>query len=223
MIRAVLFDAAGTLIHLREPVGETYARFAGAHGMALPAAALQSAFPRALRAMPPMVFPGLDPGQTRERERAWWRAVVRAVFEAAGAGALGADFDRCFARLFAHFAGPGAWRSAAGAVELLAALRARGLRTGVVSNFDHRLPALLEALALAPQLEVIVLPGEAGAAKPDRRIFAYALTRLGIDAGEAVYVGDDAQDDVLGSEGAGLRAIDVTALPGLHSVESLVT
>jgi putative hydrolase of the HAD superfamily len=190
--------------------------------MTLSAAALQSAFPGALRAMPPMVFPGLDPHRVRDGEREWWRALVRSVFAAAGAGVPGADFDRCFDRLFTHFAGSAAWRCAPGAAELLAALRARGLRTGVLSNFDHRLPALLEALALAPLFEVVVLPSDAGAAKPDPRIFACALARLGVRAAEAVYVGDEAEDDVVASQRAGMHAIDVSTLPDLHSVESLV-
>ena len=222
MIRAVLFDAVGTLIHLREPVGETYARVARAHGVEVPAAALQAAFPRLLRGMPPMVFPGLAAAALREAERGWWRTLVWAVFDAAGVAAQFADFEPCFDRLFAHFAGAGAWRGAAGAAPALRALRARGLRTGMVSNFDHRLPALLDALGFAPLLEVVVLPADAGAAKPDARIFALALARLDVRADEAVYVGDDAHDDIAGARRAGLRAIDVATVGDLEHIPSLL-
>ena len=222
MIRAVLFDAVGTVIQLREPVGETYARFARAHGVAAPPAALQAAFPRALRAMPPMVFPGLTAAEVREAERRWWRRVVWSVFNAAGAIARFADFEPCFGEIFAHFAGVGAWRCADGAGELLRTLRARGLRTGIVSNFDHRLPALLGALGLAPLLDAVVLPGDAGAAKPDPGIFALALERLAMRAAEAVYVGDDADDDIAGARRAGLRAIDVNAVGGLERIAGLL-
>jgi putative hydrolase of the HAD superfamily len=96
------------------------------------------------------------------------------------------------------------------------------LRTGIVSNFDHRLPAVLEALALAPLFDLVVLPGDVGAAKPDARIFVHALQRLGLRPEEAVYVGDDADDDIAAAERAGLRAIDAAALPDLRSLESLL-
>jgi putative hydrolase of the HAD superfamily len=222
MIQAVLFDAVGTLIHLREPVGETYARVARQHGVAVQAAGLQAAFPRVLRAMPPMVCSGPDRRQVIACERAWWRSVVRSVFEAAGAASQGDDFDRVFDRLFALYATAAAWRSADGAAPALAAVRARGLHTGMVSNFDHRLPPLLAALGLAPLLDVVVLPADAGAAKPDPRIFACALRRLGAAAAASVYVGDDAHDDIAGARNAGLHAIDVTSLPDLRALGAAI-
>jgi putative hydrolase of the HAD superfamily len=222
MIRAVLFDAVGTLIHLREPVGEIYARFAREQGIQLRPDVAQAAFARVIRTMPPMAFPGCDAHTLRDRERDWWRTVVRSVFEAAGVTAPAAAFAACFDRLFSHFAGAGAWRAGDGAAEMLERLRGRGLRTGIVSNFDHRLPAVLEALALAPLFDLVVLPGDVGAAKPDARIFVHALQRLGLRPEEAVYVGDDADDDIAAAERAGLRAIDAAALPDLRSLESLL-
>ena len=88
----------------------------------------------------------------------------------------------------------------------------------MVSNFDRRLPAILEGLGIAAQLDAIVLPSDARAAKPDRRIFALALERLGVAASEALFVGDDAQDDLEGAHAAGLRAVDVTTLATLSDL-----
>ena len=221
MIRAVLFDAVGTLIHLREPVGETYARFARAAGVAVASEPLQAAFARALRSMPPMVFPRRSAAQVVEAERAWWRDVVRSAFDALGVPPF-TDFERLFGRLFEHFAGAAAWRCAEGAAEALTALRANGLGTGMVSNFDHRLPPLLAELGLAPLLDTVVLPADAGAAKPDPRIFALALSRLGVRSDQAVYVGDDAEDDIAGAWRAGLRVLDVGQLPDLRALETWV-
>jgi putative hydrolase of the HAD superfamily len=132
------------------------------------------------------------------------------------------DFEHCFDRLFDHFAGAGAWRCAPGAAAALGALRERGLRTGMVSNFDHRLRPLLSELGLAPLLEVVVLPADAGVAKPDAGIFAVALTRLGVRAEQAVYIGDDAEDDLDGAQSAGLRAIDVRTLRDLRDLASQI-
>ena len=57
-IRAVLFDAAGTLIELAESVGETYARIAERFGVALPASRLDDAFYRVWASAPPMMSNG---------------------------------------------------------------------------------------------------------------------------------------------------------------------
>lgn len=214
-LRAVLFDAAGTLIHLREPVGTTYARFFRAHGVTLPEGHVEDAFRRTMRSLPPMVFPDAPAAEIPDRERHWWREVVRRTLRAADGTARLRDFDACFDALFSHYAGPEAWAPAPGAGDRLLALRGRGLRLALLSNFDHRLPDLLERLGLREPFERVFLPGEARAAKPDPAFFAFALRALGVAPAEAAYVGDDPADDHEGARRAGLRAVDVRALATL--------
>lgn len=48
-IRAIVFDAGGTLLYPAEPVGETYARFARAHGVKIQAEAATTAFRQVLK------------------------------------------------------------------------------------------------------------------------------------------------------------------------------
>lgn len=221
-IDAVLFDAAGTLLLPAEPIGVTYARFAARFGVTLPGARLDDAFRRVFAAAPPNVHPGVAPGEAPDRERAWWRARVRETFRAADGMTRFEDFEGFFAALFAHYADAAAWRLAPGAHEGLAALAARGLRLAVLSNFDHRLPGIFEGLGVADHFAAIVLPGEAGAAKPDPAIFAFALARLGVDTVRALYVGDHAEEDLQGARAAGLRALDVTSLPDLRALPKAI-
>ena len=214
-IQAVLFDAVGTLILLREPVGATYARVARDHGVRLPAARLGDAFARVLASAPPNVHTGAE---AAERERGWWRARVRETFRAADGRARFDDFEACFAALWRHYAGAEAWRLAPGAREGLDALAARGLSLGVLSNFDQRLHGILHELGLDACFDSVVLPADAGAAKPDRAIFAAALDALGVPAARALYVGDRADEDVAGATAAGLFALDVASLPDLGAL-----
>lgn len=218
MIRAVLFDAVGTLIELREPVGETYARIAREHGVEISAWRLEDAFRRVLAQAPPMVYPEAAAADVPGREREWWGDIVRSTFLAADSAQRLRDFEACFRDLWRHFSTAPAWRARAGAGALLGALQRRGLRTAVVSNFDARLPALLEGLGLAPALDAVVLPCEARALKPDAAIFAFALERLGVAAREALFVGDDARRDLQGARSAGLRALDVGGLATLDAL-----
>lgn len=226
-LRAVLFDAAGTLIELAEPVGDAYARLAVPYGAALPPSRIQEAFVRVFRAAPPMAFPdATGPEAVAARERNWWRSVVRGTFRAADSTVRfrapghpeGDGFDAFFDGLWRHYAEPAAWRARPGARAALDRLAAAGLALGVVSNFDGRLPGLLEALELAAPLAVVVRPADAGAAKPDPRIFRFALERLGVAARETCFVGDDPVEDLAAARAAGLQAIDVAEVASLSAL-----
>ncbi len=204
MIRAVTFDAAGTLIALAEAVGTTYTRVARAYGVALDAATTEARFRTAFAAAPPLAFGRVSSADRGARERAWWRVVVQDVFgSAADHPAFAASFDA----LFAHYADPSAWRTFPDVPETLRRLRARGVRLGVVSNFDGRLPGLLAGLGLAPCFDATIVSTAVGVAKPASGIFAAATAALGAHPSETAHVGDDLHADIEGARGAGCRAI----------------
>jgi len=215
MASAVLFDAAGTLIELIRPVGDSYSAIARAHGVELPAWRLRDAFARVHARMPAMCFPELDAEEVPGRERRWWHDLVRQTFLAADSTARFPDFEACFAELWCYFAAASSWRLRTGACEALRAIADSGARSGVVSNFDHRLPDLLEALEITAFIDCLILPGTHGVAKPDPRIFEPALAALECPASEAVYVGDEPEVDGLAARAAGLRFIDASQLGSL--------
>lgn len=209
LLRGVVLDAVGTLIRLREPVGATYARIAAEHGVAIPAWRLDDAFARVLRGSTAM------PAASAGAERAWWRDVVRATFRAADQMQRFADFERCFAAIFDHYARADAWLAAPGATAALALLRSEGRALCVASNFDRRLPAILAGLDLATRVDLVWLPCDAGTAKPDPAFFRGACERLGLAPAACVSVGDDPEHDLDAARAAGLAAIDVRALASL--------
>ncbi len=220
---AVLFDAAGTLIELREPVGETYARVAREHGSTLPPKELEVAFRAAFNTAPAMVFPGASIEETSQLEKAWWWRVVSNTFRAADPAAKFPDFDEFFESLFDVMGRPQTWREVPGARSLLLRLRSLRWATAIVSNFDRRLPNILQGLGLAELFEAVVLGSDVGAAKPEAAIFHRALERLQVPASRAVVVGDDEELDIGGARAAGLRAVDVKSLAKLDGLlEQLV-
>jgi putative hydrolase of the HAD superfamily len=207
MLRVVFFDAAGTLIVPREPVGESYARMARQYGVHTSGAAVNAAFRRVFHETPALAFgPGLPAEELRRRERQWWRKLVVATF--AGLGTF-TDFDAYFAALFDFFADPGNWTACSEAAPTLELLRRDGVALGVISNFDHRLYRILDGLGLRRHFESITLSSETGWAKPHPQLFEAALHTHGVTAAEALHVGDSDHHDIGGAQSLGIATVHV--------------
>lgn len=222
-IRAVCFDATGTLIEPAEPVGATYSRAAREAGVRLPAWRLDDAFRRVLRHGPSLGEAAAAGGTQAEREAAeveWWRERVRQTFQAADSTIRFADPEAFFAGLFAHYRRAAAWRLRPSAREVLLRLRQEGYGLALASNFDHRLPEILEHLDLAPFFSFVTIPSRSGWSKPDPRIFAAVATALGCTPRELAYVGDDAPEVLDAIAAQGLRVIEVASCPDLAALPS---
>jgi putative hydrolase of the HAD superfamily len=201
--RALLLDAMGTLIQLRRPLGHTYAEAAAAHGITVDPEAVGRAFAAIYPSAPPLAFPGLAGEALREAEIGWWGERIEAVLQRCAGVPAPADLPR---QLFETFADPALWRVYDDVPPNLERWRAAGLRLAVVSNFDSRLPGLLDALGLADGLETVVVSSQAGAAKPSPLPFQQALTALGLSPSQAWHVGDS-PEDAAGARAAGLRCL----------------
>jgi putative hydrolase of the HAD superfamily len=205
MLKAVFFDAAGTLFEAREPVGHTYARVARQHGVIADDAVVSAGFRRAFASTPGLAFgPGRSAEEIRRLEREWWYRLVRRSFE--GLGEFD-SFDAFFGELFAYFGNPASWAPLPQAHAVLQRLKDTNLKLGIISNFDHRLYRILDGLDLGPFFDTVTISSEAGYAKPARQIFAIALSALGVTGAEAVHIGDSEHMDIGGAQAAGLGAI----------------
>ena len=210
--KAVLFDATGTLIELRNPVAESYARFARAHGVNLPSEQLDEAWRQVVSGRELRCFPEAALEDVPGLERAWWYEVVRATFRACDPSSRFPDFDAFFNELFEFYATAEAWCSRPAVDATLARLIQAGLQLGIVSDFDYRLTDILKDIEIKQFFDVIVLAGSCGATKPAERLFKTALATMELSARDAVYVGDDPERDLAGARAAGLAALDVRSL-----------
>jgi putative hydrolase of the HAD superfamily len=91
----------------------------------------------------------------------------------------------------------------------LAALRERGLRLVVCSNWDWDLVEAVAEAGLTGAFDALVSSAWVGARKPHSRIYARALDEAGVAPGAAVFVGDTWGPDVAGPRAAGIRAVYV--------------
>jgi putative hydrolase of the HAD superfamily len=194
MLKAVLFDAGNTLLFLDYP---RLARAVGeATGVALTGEGLAAQAGAAAEA--------LEQGETTDRERA--SRYLETLFLLAGVPPeqLGVVRDT----LMELHRERHLWAGLSpGTIEALDRLKAEGYRLAVISNSDGRAEEGLAAAGIRDRFELVIDSHLVGFEKPDPRIFAAALTRMGLAPAEAVYVGDIYEVDAIGARRAGLDVI----------------
>ncbi len=205
VIELVYFDVGGTLIDPSPSVGAVYACAGRPHGLAAPPEELQAAFRKLWSAR---TAPGADSiftmGHDRETTHAWWRALVFDLLDAVG---FSGDREACYQSFFTAFERPESWRVYDDVIPTLEALRRRGIGRGIISNWDYRLPPLLERLDLARWFDPILVSAFEGLAKPDVEIYRRGAERAKLVPERILVVGDRADLDVYPARAAGLRAL----------------
>jgi putative hydrolase of the HAD superfamily len=203
-IKAVFFDAAGTLMRTRARVGETYARIAAKHDKTVSPADLADRFRLCFAAAPRLAFPGAAEETICALERDWWKDLVSEIFRP---WAPFEKFEEYFTELFTYFASHEAWVLYPEAMDTLLELKRRGLILDVISNFDSRLVGILAGLGVGRLFEHVFLSSRVGYAKPDAQIFRAALRQHDLEPADALHVGDSEFCDLQGAAQAGLRAV----------------
>lgn len=199
-IRAVFLDAVGTLIHPEPPAPAVYAAVARRFGSRLSLPEIATRFATAFGRQEER---DRAAGQrtSEEREVARWRTIVAEVLDDVS------DPESCFQELYAHFAGPAAWRCEPGTPEVLAALAGRGWELGIASNFDHRLRGVAAGLPELRPVRHLLISSEVGWRKPAPAFFAAVCAASGCPPAEVLFVGDDFANDYEGARAAGLVAL----------------
>jgi putative hydrolase of the HAD superfamily len=204
-MKVIFFDAVGTLIETRASVGEIYSRVAREFGFEAEPRILQQNFAHSFRLQPPLAFPaGTPEAALAALEKGWWRNLVDAVFTDLGSFPL---FDQFFDEIFERFRGRDFWRVYDDVAPALEELKRRGLKLGVISNFDSRLYDVLRACSLDHFFDSVHVSTRVGAAKPDPAIFQSALSYHAVEQRRAWHIGDSFREDVEGAMAAGVNAV----------------
>lgn len=199
--RAVLFDFYGTLARAVS-WGETHEQVFARHGLPFDAANWGHNF---------VGEAGdgdehLEHSVSREAYLAWERERLRRRAQACGVG--DDDLEALVADL--HSASKAYTLKAYDEVpDVLGNLRARGVTVAICSNWDWDLDRAVAQSGLDHLVDVAVTSAQAGARKPHPRIFRHTLERCGVEAREALFVGDTFSADVEGPLAAGMRVVHV--------------
>jgi putative hydrolase of the HAD superfamily len=202
-VRAVTFDAAGTIIRLTTSLGERYAHWAGADNVEVNPEEIEMAFPRAHSVMFARRLAGGTARWDTSSDEDWWREVVSLSFILTGSSVPETPFQE----LFQSFAGKKAWGLYQDVPEALERLSSLGLPMGVISNFDERLLVILDELDISRYFDAVIISSKAGISKPDPGIFRLSAQKMGLDATEILHVGDSYSEDYLGAKQAGMKTL----------------
>jgi REG-2-like HAD superfamily hydrolase len=212
---AVSLDAMGTLIGLRVDAQSTYHRILAALGHdAKKIAPLRSdpgRFRRYWRDAESRL-PARFLAEHRDRFHhypevpyAFWGLIFEIMFHD-----LELDPEQMPTALetaYRRFTQPDLWRVEPTFSELAAFCGDRGIPLFVTSNWDLRLPSILENLGVARHFAGIITSAQAGYEKPSEKIFARLIAAADCAPAEIIHVGDSLSADVQGARQSGLKPV----------------
>ena len=203
--RAICFDMGYTLMRHTPTGPELYRQVLAENGHFYEAAALEAAHVPARQLYADATRAGRDFESSMEMAQEFWleytllilnnlsldAAALNQVAEAVNRRAWSAD----------------CWEPFADSLGALQSLRELGVRMAVISNFVDTLPSLCTRAGFDGLFDLVLASVDAGAMKPDHRIFEMALRRMGVAAGEAWHVGDNYWADVMGARAVGITPV----------------
>jgi putative hydrolase of the HAD superfamily len=199
-VRAVVFDAVGTVIFPDPPATVVYAEVAKRLDSRVAPDEIPARFRRAFARQEEIdCLAGLRTSEEREVQR--WRQIVSQVLDDV------ADTEACFRELFDHFSDPRAWRCDAEIGVVLAELASRGYALGLASNYDRRLRRVVSGLPMLTRLERLIISSEVGWRKPAPEFFTAVTETFGSPQSRILYVGDDLANDYEGALSAGMHGV----------------
>jgi putative hydrolase of the HAD superfamily len=147
------------------------------------------------------------PESSDEEKRLFWIQFTNRLFEQFQVRGTSASQSELHAAAMRDIFGSACFELYVDVQPVLQALKRRGLRLAVVSNWHRGLGSFCHEMNLTNLLDAVISSSDIGIEKPDPRIFHEAVRRLGAKPDHIVHVGDEPDEDFSGAVAAGLRAI----------------
>lgn len=202
-IDAIMFDAGGTLIDVRPPKEEIFARVLSEHGITTKPEKIASSMAKADRRLD-AEFAELD-GKDEAR---FWQEYDDFVLSDLGVNAhvkeISKDLSESLEEIMQKVE---SWTEYPDVRPALERLRRRDFKLGVVSNATDLLDRVLHNLDLSKYFDFVIISDEVGIRKPSPGIFMMAAEEAGASPSRSLYLGDKPMVDIRGAIQAGMNAI----------------
>lgn len=203
-IEAITFDFTGTLAHC-PGLALAYREVLGRHGVEASEKDLAERIPVLWRELGCLGELHRDRFSVHGGSRGFWHRFLARLSLELGASHEPSRFAS--AELFARLGRAEAWALYPDVLPVLRSARRRGLRLGIVSNWDHRLPGLLDGLGVGALVDAVVYSEDLGLEKPHPDLFSRCLGQLGVLPDRALHVGNHPVLDVEGATAVGMAAL----------------
>ncbi len=206
MIRAVVFDAVGTVMNPSPPVADVYKAALAQHcqihqsGKEIGNVVRQALNQRSEE-------PSLQTDEGAEREF-WWQLIQGLCGEHP-------QFEACFDDLHAQFGEPSNWACFDDVADCIQSLRAHGQTIAIASNFDSRLHSVLNGLIPLADVDQRFVSSQIGFRKPAKEFFEAVCNQLSVQPDQVLFVGDDLRNDVIGASRAGCHSAWICRQPNV--------
>jgi putative hydrolase of the HAD superfamily len=231
-VKIVFFDAGETVLHPHPSFSELFASVCRDRGHQVSPAHVDAVQARLAPHLMDLAGDEDDSESTSyagssldeaSARRFWMYLYRRFVTE------LGLDDPGLPDALFSTFTDLSSYKLFDDVLPALHALHDDGLRLGLISNFERWLEELLVELDVGHLFDVVTISGLAGIEKPDTRIYELALQEAGVEAHEAVHVGDSPALDAEPAAAVGMNVVLLdragrypeSAWPRIESLEEL--
>ena len=198
-IRCVAFDAVGTVIYPEPSVASAYASIAKRHGSRLTESDVEERLPLAVSVFDDHSSVN-DFRTSEDEEHELWKQVVARVFADVD------PIDDCFNELYDWFGRVESWRIFPNTGPTFAAIRQRGIKLVLASNFDQRLHAVCDGFRELSDVQIRVVSSEVGFRKPSLQYYRELAKACECAPDKILMVGDTPRNDVDGAIAAGLSA-----------------
>ncbi|KAG8286135.1 rhythmically expressed gene 2 protein-like [Homalodisca vitripennis] len=207
-VKLITFDITGTLLALRESVGFQYAKVGSRHGIYAPPDELSKHFYRVFKKLL-VQHPNFGANDIGWQE--WWRQLVFHTFRDSLPShnlEKSSAINRVSADLIEVYKTKECWKMTEGSQTLLEKLRSKGLRLGVISNYDPRLEDILNNLNIHKYFNFVLTSYSAKCQKPDPAIFKIVeQMNKDLKKKEILHIGDNPKLDYLGAKEAGWNSL----------------
>lgn len=139
---------------------------------------------------------------SHEASKRFWTKLYLDQFEFLGIQDEGAALV-----LYDTFSDPANYHLFDDTIPILDTLAERGLKLGIISNFERWLRDMLIHFDLLDRFDVVAISGDLELEKPDRRIFEWAMREMGASPAASLHVGDSPNFDAQPAHDLGMTGV----------------
>ncbi|MDQ3982758.1 MAG: HAD-IA family hydrolase [Actinomycetota bacterium] len=202
MITTAFFDAGETLLSPQPSWSGLSTTVLQRRGHDVTIEGLQTAWRHTAQLFQTAADEGRTFSTSHDESHRFWTNLYTTLLEY-----LGVHDPEAPEELYQTFSDPSNYNLFEDAIPTLEDLRSRGIRLGVISNFESWLGVMLERLGITEFFDVLAISGDLGWEKPDPRIFKWAMDEAGAEPHECLHVGDSPNFDAVPAAELGMTGV----------------